>query len=178
MAGVPAAPRVLMASASSAFRRCGVRLACSASLRAWKALWASARQSTSTKNGSPAPSALGRCRGEIRRHSRWTRRRGRPSRPAQGHPGWVRFGLRRRASAAATRPGPRRLTCTASSSAESKLTVAAECTAMSTVLKRASPASSRPRPSWPTSPFTANTRRSHISSKVSPSRPPARRGPP
>ena len=57
--------------------------------------------------------------------------------------------------AAATRDGPSRLTSTARSSGESKLTVAAECTTVLHVASTARPASSRPSSSEPTSPAMA-----------------------
>ena len=65
----------------------------------------------------------------------------------------------RRGSVRAMRVGPRRLTSTAGSSGLSKLTVAAEWMTMSHEASAARPASSRPRPSRPTSPATTCTRR-------------------
>ena len=78
-------------------------------------------------------------------------------------------GLPVAAMAAATRDGPSRLTSTAASSGESKLTVAAEWMTTSHVARTARPSSSRPRPSTPTSPAMALSRRATISSNPSPS---------
>ena len=64
------------------------------------------------------------------------------------------------------RTGPSRLTSTALSSGESKLTVAAEWMKMSQLATARRPSSSRPRPSIETSPEIATTRRAVISSKA------------
>src|SRR4051812_9040379 len=65
------------------------------------------------------------------------------------------------------RVGPRRLTSTAPSSGESKLTVAAEWMTMSQDARTAASASSRPSPSVLTSPAITWTRRSTTSSRGS-----------
>ena len=68
--------------------------------------------------------------------------------------------------ASATRAGPRRLISTAWVKGASKETVAAEWITTSLAASAARPSSSRPRPSCPTSPATAWTRRATSGAKL------------
>ena len=176
MAGVPAAPRVLMASASSAFRRCGFG-------------WPARRPFAPGRHCGLRLASRRQRRTGILHHLLWGVAAARSGDIAGGHGDEVGLLARRKATRGGFGSG-----FGGGAQCSGHPAGAEEVDLYGIVERRveahrgsgvhgdvdgaegASPASSRPRPSWPTSPFTANTRRSHISSKVSPSRPPAAMG--
>ena len=156
---MPAAPSSARAGGSKRASCLGSRLAASASERARRAASTSARQGDLGGERRVRQGGLGGRAPPARRPHRRSngdqmgeRRAARPVVAAR-----VCCETRRRPGT-----GPSRLISTAASRGESKLTVAAEWTTVEQVASSSRPASSRPRPSSPTSPASGMTRRGHL----------------